>query len=142
MLETAAQLLADGVIAALPGWVERCVASACEQAGVSATCLTDQTRVAGKLCVAEMAPALRDLLATDVAQQQTTPLGVLRSAVRFPTQVLVDGAVPTPRRDQFEAARFPDDLYGLIPASLSDLDPQLGPIGLAWGAAKALALQQ
>ena len=141
-VEEAAELLADGAVAALPGWVERCVAEASERAGVAAAALGEQARAAGKRCVAEIGPPLRDLLATDVDEQQTTPLSVLRSAVRFPTRVLADGGVPVPKRDDFDASRFPDDPYGLTPASFADIDTDLGPIGIAWGAAKAFEVLQ
>jgi hypothetical protein len=42
-------------------------------------------------------------------------------------------------RDAFEEARFPDDLYGLTPASLGAVDPSLTDAARAWGAAKAMA---
>lgn len=141
-VDDAAELLADGAIAALPGWVERCVVETCERAGLAVTALGEQARTAGEQCAAEIGPPLRDLLTTDVDEQQTTPLSVLRSAVRFPTQVLADAGVPTPPRDDFDAARFPDDPYGLTPASFADIDPELGPIGIAWGAAKAFEVLQ
>lgn len=141
-VEEAAELLADGAIAALPGWVERCVAEACERAGAAAADLGTAAHAAGLRCAAEIGPPLRELLAIDVDQQQTTPLSVLRSAVRFPTQVLADGGVPAADRDDFDASRFPDDPYGLTPASFADIDPQLGPVGIAWGAAKAFEVLQ
>ena len=34
---------------------------------------------------------------------------------------------------------FPDDDYDLAPASLADVDPDLVELGVAWGAAKAMA---
>ncbi|WP_419842256.1 hypothetical protein [Candidatus Poriferisodalis sp.] len=141
-LEEAAQLLGDAAVAALPGWVERCVVAACERAGCSAADLNARAAAAGERCAAEIAPTLRELLATDVDEQRTTPLSVLRSAVRYPTQVLAEGGVPAPRRDEFDAARFPDDPYGLTPASFADLTPALGPVGIAWGAAKAFEVLQ
>lgn len=141
-VQEAAELLADGAIAALGGWVERCVAETCERAGVDAAGLSEHARAAGEQCVAETGPPLRDLLATDVDEQQTTPLSVLRGAVRYPTQVLADGGVPEPERDNFERSRFGDDPYGLTPASFADIDPELGPIGIAWGAAKAFEVLQ
>ena len=141
-LSEAAEMLADGAIAALPGWVERCVAQVCERAGVATASLGDSARTAGVRCAAETGPPLRDLLATDVDEQQTTPLSVLRGAVRFPTQVLSDGGVPALVRDDFDASRFPDDPFGLTPASFADIDPALGPIGIAWGAAKAFEVLQ
>ena len=141
-VEEAATLLADGIIAALPGWVERCISSACERAGATAPELRAPARAAGLQCAVEIGSPLRDLLATDVDEQQSTPLSVLRSAVRFPTQVLAAGGVPAPDRDDFDASRFPDDPYGLTPASFADIDPALGPIGIAWGAAKAFEVLQ
>lgn len=141
-VDEAAVLLADRAIAELPGWVERCVVKTCERAGVAAAGLGEQARAAGKRCAAEIGPPLRDLLATDVDEQQSTPLSVLRRAVRFPTQVLADGGVPVPERDEFDTERFPDDPYGLTPASFADIDPELGPIGITWGAAKAFEILQ
>ncbi len=141
-VEEAAELLADEVVAALPGWVERCVAEACERTGVAPAGLGEQARAASERCAAEIGPPLRELLATDVDAQQTTPLSVLRSAVRYPTQVLADGGVAAPDRDDFDASRFPDDPYGLTPASFADIHPDLGPIGIAWGAAKAFEVLQ
>lgn len=141
-VDEAAALLADGAIAALPGWVERCVVEACERAGVTAQELGELAQAAGEQCVAEIGPPLRDLLATDVDEQQTTPLSVLRDAVRFPTEVLADGGVPALERDDFDASRFPDDPYGLTPASFADIEPDLGPMGIAWGAAKAFEVLQ
>ena len=35
--------------------------------------------------------------------------------------------------------RFPDDRYGLTPASLAVLGDEVGDLALAWGATKALA---
>ena len=141
-VDEAATRLAERAIAALPGWVERCVAEACERGGVAVGDLSAAARDAGLQCAAELDPPLRELLATDVDEQQTTPLSVLRSAVRYPTQILADGRVPAAERDDFDAARFPDDPYGLTPASFADIDPDLGPIGIAWGAAKAYEVLQ
>ena len=141
-VDEAADLLAERAIAALPGWVERCVVETCERAGVAAAGLGAQARAAAEQCAAEIGPPLRELLVTDVDEQQTTPLSILRAAVRFPTQVLTDGGVPEPQRDSFEMTRFGDDPYGLTPASFADIDPELGPIGTAWGAAKAFEVLQ
>ncbi|MDE0135915.1 MAG: hypothetical protein OXM54_13860 [Acidimicrobiaceae bacterium] len=141
-VDEAAARLADEAVAALPGWVEHCVAEACERTGVTVTDLSAAAHAAGLRCAAEIGPPLRDLLATDVDEQQTTPLSVLRGAVRFPTEVLADGGVPALERDDFDASRFPGDPYGLTPASFADIEPDLGPIGIAWGAAKAFEVLQ
>ncbi len=142
-LREAATDLANLAIAALPAWVERCVAEVSEPHGPAvATGLRAPARAAGSRCAAETGPALREMLFTDVDAQHSTPLSILRDAVRFPTEVLRAGGVPTPRRDDFEASRFPDDPYGLTPAAFADIDPALGPAGIAWGAAKAFEVLQ
>jgi hypothetical protein len=80
---------------------------------------------------------VRTLLRTDVDEQRTTPLALLREAVPYPTAVLAAAGVPPVERDQVDEDMFPDDRYGLSPATWSDIDPALTDPGIAWGAAKA-----
>lgn len=130
--------LADGIDAALPGWVTASVARICtayygtvpEAVGAAAEEAADRAQ-------REIAPAVRGLLATDPDQQSTTPLALVRGAVRYPTEVLRGAGVPPVQRDAFTERAFPADLYDLSPAALADLDPALADPGLAWGAAKA-----
>ncbi len=130
--------LVDGVDSALGGWVERCVRDRCAAVGTE---LDDETQdlvgraVAG--CRAEVVPRLRELLGSDIDDQRSTPLAVVREGVRFPTRLLAELGVPPERRDEFDERAFPDDPYSLSPASLAELDPALGEVALRWGAAKA-----
>ena len=80
---------------------------------------------------------MRALLALDVDAQPTTPLALVRGAVRYPTEVLASAGVRPVDRDPMAAEGFPDDVYDLTPGSLADLDPALVEAGIAWGAAKA-----
>ena len=80
---------------------------------------------------------MRALLAADIDDQHTTPLSLLRGAVRYPTAVLSAAGVPPVRRDEQQERLFPDDLYDLAPATFADVDPALAEVGMAWGAAKA-----
>ncbi len=131
-------LLADGVCAALGPWVSRCVALRADQwRPGSAAPLAEAAAAAGERAAREVGQELRDLLATDVDQQRTGPLAVLRGAVRFPTAVLVGAGVPAVVRDEFLERAFPGDVYELAVASFADLDPALHEPGLVWGAAKA-----
>jgi hypothetical protein len=57
--------------------------------------------------------------------------------VRYPTAVLLQAGVPPLERDEFDERVFPDDLYGLTPASFADIDPALVEPAVTWGAAKA-----
>jgi hypothetical protein len=87
----------------------------------------------------EIGAALRALLEADIDEQRTTPLTLLRTAVRYPTEVLEAAGVPGLERDRFAEEAFPDDIYDLSPATFADIDPSLADAGLAWGASKAFA---
>jgi hypothetical protein len=45
--------------------------------------------------------------------------------------------VPPAARDETDERLFPEDVYGLGPASFADIDPSVHEPGVAWGAAKA-----
>ncbi|MGH9157539.1 MAG: hypothetical protein ACRD1K_17285 [Acidimicrobiales bacterium] len=140
LMDDLAKALADGVVEALPGWVERCVESLLlAHRGSVDPAARDAARTAGQAAAADIGPRLAALLAADVDRQWTNPLAVVRDAVRHPTEVLRSLGVPAVRRDGFAQERFPADDYDLTPASFADVDPALSGPGLAWGAAKAMA---
>jgi len=124
----------------VPGWVRREVARihVAWSGKLPATVAEAATR-AGDDAAEAVDRALGQLLAGDVDEQRGTPLSVLRWAVRFPTAVLDGAGVPPVVRDEFAEQRFPEDRYDLAPAGFADVDPALHDLGLAWGAAKALA---
>jgi len=140
--------LAGAVVAAVPGWVEREVArvyDAWDQvrpdggAGPSErAAVLAAAAEAGRRAAQGLDPTLRALLAADVDSQQVTPLQLVAELVGFPSAVLEAAGVPPVERDAFAEARFPDDVYGLTPASLGTLDPALAEPALHWGAAKAM----
>jgi hypothetical protein len=133
------EALAHGIEEALPGWVMRSVEKVMVAwAGTFPVGVATASRVVGETAAADIGREVRRLLSTDIDEQWTTPLEIVRSAVKYPTVVLAELGVPPMRRDDFSARRFPEDTYGLSPASLADLDPSLAEIGVLWGAAKAL----
>jgi hypothetical protein len=131
--------LADAVDAALAAWVERSVAR--RWAEWSAAPLPPDVRAAateaGGAARAMVVPPLRELLATDVDEQRTNPMTVIRGAVVHPTAVLQAAGVPPVGRDEQAERLFPADVYDLTPAAFADLDPSVHDPGLVWGAAKA-----
>ncbi len=132
--------LADAVEAALPGWVERSVRlRLTEWAGSADPEVLRRAGEAGARAASEVGGELRRLVGADVDQQWTNPLSILRRAVRYPTVVLHDAGVPPIVREAFDEHHFPDDDYGLVPLAFADIDPALHDLGLAWGAAKAMA---
>ncbi len=131
--------LADGIEGALPGWVDRSVARIMTAwAGSVPPELAAQARVAGQEAAARVGPIVRALLESDIDEQRTTPLAILRgAAVRYPTDVLAGAGVAAVVRDRAAEELFPDDVYDLVPASFADLGPDVADLGLRWGAAKA-----
>jgi hypothetical protein len=132
--------LADAVDAVIEAWVVRSVERLvlAWQGGEPVDPLVLAAAAdAGRAARAQVGADLRALLALDIDEQRVNPLAVLRGAVRYPTGVLQAVGVPGVVRDEFDERAFPDDEYGLTPASFGDLDPSLHDPGLEWGAAKA-----
>ncbi|MFN7149552.1 MAG: hypothetical protein ACK4V6_08720 [Microthrixaceae bacterium] len=133
-----ATALADAIDLVLPRWVERSVERVRTDAGHPLDPeLRRATTAAGQRCRDEVGPAVRSLLLTDADEQRSTPLAVLRAAVRYPTEVLAGAGIPAVERDEFQVRAHPDDRYSLAPASFADVDESLAEPGLVWGAAKA-----
>jgi hypothetical protein len=137
-LDQYATALADAIEAALPGWVVSCVERVVVAwSGSCSKQVAAASREVGDRAAEDVGSEVRRLLATDVDEQWTTPLEIVRSAVRYPTAILAELGVPPVERDEFSIRRFPDDMYGLAPASLADVDPDLAEPAIVWGAAKA-----
>jgi hypothetical protein len=140
-VEPHATALADAVDVALPRWVERSVTRimVAWQGGPPDAAVVDAARDAGRRAAEEVGAEVRALVAADIDEQWTTPLSLLRAAVRYPTRVLEDAGVPPVERDPIQERLLPGDIYDLSPASFADVDPALAEPGMVWGAAKALA---
>jgi len=140
-VQTHATALADAVVGALPGWVERSVTRILMawQGSPPDPGVLDAAREAGRRAAGEVGGEVRALVEADVDEQRTTPLALLRTAVRYPTQVLREAGVPPVERDPIQVRLLPDDDYDLSPATFADVDPALAEPGMRWGAAKALA---
>lgn len=138
LAEHAATLL-RAVEGALPAWVRRTVAERWTAwSGRALPPEVEQTAIdAATGAVAEVVPALRALLETDVDAQRTNPLSIIRGAVRHPTAVLRAAGVPPVERDAQAERLFPDDPYDLTPGAFRDLGDEVHEPGLVWGAAKA-----
>jgi len=137
-IEGPARDLANAIEAAIPDWVDRCVDQRYRSAfGAPPAAVTADARAAGQAALADVAPRVRALLAADIDAQVTTPLSLLRDAVRYPTAVLAAARVPPVARGRFEQERFPEDVYDLTPGTFGDFGPRVADAAIAWGAAKA-----
>lgn len=133
-----AAALGEGIETAIPGWVEGSVRRVLAAQGVA---VTEETAMAaaraGTRARDDGAPRVRAVLEADVDDQAGNPLAVLRTLVRYPTDVLRSAGARPVARDEFASRNFPDDVYDLSPATFADVDPGLHEPGLVWGAAKA-----
>lgn len=135
LLASYATALADEIQRALPSWVHAAVAA--RTGGTVPAELVETVAKAGVDAAEEVGGQIRSLLELDIDDQWTNPLTLIRTAIKYPNQILRDACVPTVNRDA-QAKRFhPDDVYGLIPSSFADLGPTANDLGLSWGAAKA-----
>lgn len=127
--------LAQTVRLAMPSWVERAVER--RHLGPLPDEMRAEAVAAGRAAADDIGTRLDELLALDIDQQWTNPLTVIRTAVRYPTEILARHGVPETPRDDHAVAINPDDRYDLAPASFADLGPDVHEWGLVWGAAKA-----
>lgn len=145
MVDDASRGILAGVERELAGWVVRQVSRLIEAWGsdpaIRARAEADAVD-AGHRATARVLEELRRLFSVDVEQQWATPLQIVRTAYREPTEVLAGAGVPSVRRDEFEEAALPDDRYGLAIHSLGELgDEDLAPLLLAWGIGKATVVR-
>jgi hypothetical protein len=136
-----AAALADGVEEALPAWTVRCVEGVLATTAASDPEVLVRAREAGEAARVDIGRRVRTLLETDVDQQWTNPLAIVREAVAYPTRVLHDAGAPPVPRDAIAERQFPDDDYDLTPARFGELDPRLHDVSIAWGAAKAFVVK-
>jgi hypothetical protein len=146
LLHEASDAIIAGVESALPDWVERSVTRIVDAWGrtppdVRARAERDAI-TAGTAATTRTVADLRALFALDPAEQQATPLELVRHAYREPTAVLGAAGIPPVERDDFAERAWPDDTYGLVVHTLGDLgDDELAPLQMAWGLAKAKVLR-
>lgn len=145
-LEESAAAIVAGVETWVPRWVQTQVTRLLDAWGRAAPDRRARAEAeaveAGNAAAQRVAGALRELFATEPERQPATPLEIVRTVYREPTRVLAAAGVPPVARDEFDERSWPDDRYGLVPRTLADLgDPDLGPLQLAWGMAKATVIR-
>jgi len=118
-------------------WVERLIQRHCDEQKFS-------DLQAGELLSSvvwqvsdEVHSRLENLLSLDVLEQRTNPLAIFRQATRPITELLSNLGCSPVSRDEFNERSFPEDIYGLSPATWIDIDEALVEPGIEWGAWKA-----
>lgn len=137
--EPARELL-DATARLAPSWLRRVTVAAAARGGVSIAPDDPQLTAVVESAAQRLVSDLAELLARDVDEQRTNPLSLFRDAVAAPTDLLIARGARPPGVDRFEADHFPRDVFGLGPASWSDVDPELHEPGITWGAWKAMTV--
>ena len=132
--------LLDAAHRVTPGWLHGAVAAAARRHGVELR--PDELAACAEQSTDRLLADLATLLATDVDEQRQNPLALFRAAVAGPTELLLAAGARPGRGDRFAAEHFPDDPFGLGPATWSDVHPDLHVPGLTWGAWKAMTVLQ
>jgi hypothetical protein len=145
-LEETGAAIVGGMERRVPAWVqtqvERLLAAWGRAPADTRVRAEAQSVEAGTAAARRIVDQLRALFAVDPMRQQATPLEIVRTVYREPTAVLEAAGVPPIVRDEFDERAWPDDVYGLVPRTLGDLgDPELAPLHLAWGMAKATLIR-
>ena len=146
LMAEGAALLIDGVARLGARWVVLAVTGILDAWGqLDAPARTEAlaaATVAGERAAARVEAELGALFELDPAAQRATPLEIIRSLRREAGEVLADVGVPEVVRDPFETRAFPDDIYGIVLRSPTELgEDELGGALLAWGMGKAKVLQ-
>lgn len=132
--------LRDSLAAVIPYWIEQSVverATSDRTRGTAESEVRATAQVAGERALADALSRMAGLFGTDIERQVTTPLEILRAVSAHATAALLSLGVAAVDRDPVDVELHPDDLYGLVPASLAEIDPALAEVGVRWGAAKA-----
>lgn len=119
-------------------WVERSLQAVLIAASIDVdSAVYEQIRTTRDNIEERVIEAFRTLMNTDIDQQRTTPLEIIRGAVPLMTSLLEQYHVAPVERDLFDQQQFPHDIYALSPHHVSDVDESLHEAALVWGAAKA-----
>lgn len=132
--------LLQSVTAVAATWATRLIDDRLSADGLLDT-VTEESRRSVVAEVERLAiDGLRQLLELDAEQQRSNPLAVLRSATAPVSRLLASAGARPVERDEFDRRSFPDDVFGLAPATWADIDPSLLEPGIEWGAWKAATI--
>jgi hypothetical protein len=134
------QVLREMLHACIPSWLAGKMFEVLHQQGRAEAVVKDSVTDVAESVSTTLLEQLDELLATDPDEQRANPLAVVRAALRVPTEFLLQAGATPVVRDEFAQAANPDDLFGIAPATWSDIDPRLHEPGLEWGAWKAATI--
>jgi hypothetical protein len=121
-------------------WVERLIHRHCDEQKFSDLQARELLSSVVSQVSDEVHSRLADLLSRDVLEQRTNPLAIFRQATRPISELLKTAGCAPVVRDEFDERSFPDDIFGLSPATWVDIDETMVEPGIEWGAWKAATI--
>ena len=124
----------------VPRWVARLLRKHCDDQKISDLIVGDLLSSVVARVNKEVDDNLRELLSLDVLEQRSNPLAIFRQATRPISDLLKTAGCAPVVRDEFDERSFPDDIFGLSPATWVDIDEMMVEPGIEWGAWKAATI--
>lgn len=124
----------------VPQWVERLIQKHCDEHMIFDLKVGDHVPSVVARVGNEVHTNLRNLLLVDVVEQRTNPLAIFRQATQPISDLLKMAGCAPVVRDEFDERSFPDDIFGLSPATWIDIDETMVEPGIEWGAWKAATI--
>lgn len=121
-------------------WVDRLMRKHCDDQKISDLIVGDLLSSVVARVNKEVDDNLRELLSLDVLEQRSNPLAIFRQATRPISDLLKTVGCAPVVRDEFDERSFPDDIFGLSPATWVDIDEMMVEPGIEWGAWKAATI--
>ena len=124
----------------IPRWLATTMLGVLEHQEFSTDAAALSVQETADLVSSRLLHDLDELLGTDPDFQRSNPLALIRDSLSEPSDVLSQlGAQPV-TRDEFAHNANPGDIFGIAPATWSDIDARLHEPGLQWGAWKAATI--
>ena len=134
------QVLREMLHMCIPEWLAMKIHEVLQREGISESAADQSIADVVESVSTMLLQQLDDLLLSDPDEQRANPLAVVRSSLQVPTEFLLRVGAHPVVRDEFAQVANPEDLFGLSPATWSDIDPRLHEPGLEWGAWKAATI--
>jgi len=134
------QVLQSTLHACIPGWLVQQMNGVLLNQGISTSLTSERLNEVAEAVSGVLLEQLDVLLNTDPDEQRANPLALVRASLREPTDFLLSVGARPVSRDEFAQAANPHDVFGIAPATWSDIDIRLHQPGLEWGAWKAATI--
>jgi len=131
-LEQYPAALFDVIAATYEAWLTRCIVERANDS-IDRQQIDDVVQASSHDVLNELDAFFR----TDVDEQKTNPLHILRQSTQLANDLLLKAGIQPPQRDEFESSAMPHDVFRIGPLTWRDLSEDTQEAGITWGAWKA-----